>query len=343
MPSPDVVRPVNIPMLYNEPESHLDEMVASICKLPGIDKNSRFLGLTYKEESTLRRIRDRGYLNISSCNFQKDFGINATAAGLETVQQVISSGSCEKGLASRRPVDVLILRHIVEHAHDPMLFLTEVKNSLRPRYTVIEVPDCRRAISSFDYTTIWEEHISYFTPSTLLNLCVKAGFNPINCKVFPLPYEDSIVILLEEGGGKEEGLHLNDEILKCKNFGEQFPKHRKEILTFLERECAGGCCILGAGHLAIAFVHLHGIQHLLGGIFDDSTEKLNRIFPGTTLRIRPSSELSAGEFNRCLLCVNPASEQKVIDKFAQFRDNGGRFLSIFPISPNYLLSPHGTE
>src|SRR6266545_3978336 len=47
-------------IFYNEPESHLDDAAKVISRLPGLTSNSSIGGLTYKDESTLKRLDQLG-------------------------------------------------------------------------------------------------------------------------------------------------------------------------------------------------------------------------------------------------------------------------------------------
>ena len=42
-------------LTYNEPEGHLDDLVARLCELPGVNPEARIVGLTYKDDTTLQR------------------------------------------------------------------------------------------------------------------------------------------------------------------------------------------------------------------------------------------------------------------------------------------------
>ena len=44
---------------YNEPEEHLDRLAKTITKLPGINKYSKVCGLSYKEDTLLKRLKKK--------------------------------------------------------------------------------------------------------------------------------------------------------------------------------------------------------------------------------------------------------------------------------------------
>ena len=56
------------------------------------------------------------------------------------------------------------------------------------------------------------------------------------------------------------------------------------------------------------------------------------LMPGSRVPIRGAAALK--DIDICLLSLNPESEQKVVAKHQEFRESGGRFLSIFALSQN---------
>src|SRR5437870_2842091 len=74
---------------YNEPEAHLDVVVEMLQKLPGIGPASVIAGLSYNDDSTLKRFRDRGFVSTWRTDMASDLNINVPNAGIETVQSRI--------------------------------------------------------------------------------------------------------------------------------------------------------------------------------------------------------------------------------------------------------------
>ena len=91
----DAVRPIYDWLLYNEPEGHLDSVASTIKNLPGISVNSRFLGTTYKDESTLSRLNKLGLTN-TNCIKETDLLNTSKPFGLETIQDVLQSDQIQK-------------------------------------------------------------------------------------------------------------------------------------------------------------------------------------------------------------------------------------------------------
>lgn len=323
---------------YNEPERHLDEVAAALAHLPGLTPRSVFAGLTYKDDSTLARMKQLGFAATWRPDPQADLGIDSPCAGIESIQEQLTTSTAEK-LAARfgRP-DVLLVRHVLEHTHDTRAALDWAAKLVRPGgFVVFEAPDAARALDRLDYTTIWEEHTLYFTPATLRGCLERNGFEIVSLEAHPYTLEDSLVAIARPGAIARASPASPTEILRGARFVREFPRIRATIQQQLHDR--GRIAMLGAGHMTSAFVNLYGLAERIDFVVDDSANKQGLFMPGSRLPILPSSELVAGAIDLCLMTVRPEIEAAVVAKNAAFTARGGRLASVFPDSP-YALARH---
>jgi hypothetical protein len=167
-PPATLLRPQVDWLTYNEPEAHLDSLVGEINRLAGISSQSVIAGVSFKEDTTLARFNRLGYGNTWRIVPVDDLGADVNWVGVETIQERLTP-ECARAIAAHRGLaDVVVARHILEHAHQPSVFLEALQELVKPGgYVVLEVPDCSRALGDLDYTTLWEEHTLYFTPLLL--------------------------------------------------------------------------------------------------------------------------------------------------------------------------------
>jgi len=110
-------------IVYNEPEGHLDRMVNDLISLTGLQKNSSILGLTYKDDTTLERFKKRGYEKNYRLSLTEDLQIQTSLAGLETIQECVSATNFDSFTLYEDKPDLLLVRHVLEHAHNPRKFI----------------------------------------------------------------------------------------------------------------------------------------------------------------------------------------------------------------------------
>jgi hypothetical protein len=328
---------------YNEPEGHLDRLGGLIAALPGLTKGCAIGGITFKDDSLLRRLRERGFGRTWRLDPQSDLGIGEPGAGVETIQDRLNSASAKRIAGTRARADVVIARHIWEHAADPPGFIEALKELVVPQgYLVLEIPDCERALASCDYSTVWEEHSIYFTPATFRHSAALCGLSLHHYECFPYTLENSLVAIarLDHGTARPNlpQAVLETEKQRGQGFAAGLAIQRDKIGNYFARfrKEQGKIAILGAGHLACTFVNLLELKEHIDCLVDDNPHKRGSYMAGSGLPIYESRALLERDIKLCLLSVNAESEDRVIEKNRAFTAAGGIFHSIFPASKHAL-------
>lgn len=327
----------------SEPEKHLDDLVQTLTKLPGINKDADIWGVCWKEDSTLARFNKLGYGNTYRLQIDKDFGVEDHLADVEIVQDRLTFKKSQEIVSRLGRADMVIARHLIEHAHDVREFLKVIKNFLKPNgYLVLEIPDCRLSMEHLDYTTIWEEHILYFTPATFRSCFDYGGFKLVDFIEEEYSLENSYIgIARIADQPTHPTLHaqtLHEELKRGNRFADQFEVRRQEIRAYLEdfKKSYGKIAIFGAAHMSSAFINLMDLKDCIEFIVDDNPHKNGMFMPGSHLPIRGSSAILEKDIKLCLLTLAVASEEKVLANNREFISKGGMFKSIFPRNPNAL-------
>jgi hypothetical protein len=329
---------------YNEPEGHLDDLTDIMTALPGIGRGSVAAGVSFKDDSTLDRLERRG-LRRWRLDMRDDLGVAdwRPGYGVETIQDRLTPAVADEVVKRRGHADILLVRHILEHATSPPSFVEALKRLIAPHgYVVVEVPDCSRAMDACDYTTIWEEHTLYYTPDTFRNGFQSAGLGVVRSENYPYPFENSLVAIVSPNGASPasapDGAAVERERRRGAAFGEAFNARREKVRSALRahRRDRGRIALFGAGHLACTFVSVFGVEDTIEFIIDDNPHKRGMYMPGSRLPIVGSSALLEHDITLCLLSLNPIGEEKVIAKNAAFAERGGVFASIFPASAHAM-------
>lgn len=345
----DEMRPRFEWITYNEPESHLDEVARVISQLPGVTPGSTVGGLTYKDESTLRRLRELGLRDTWLADARYDLGVESPFGGIESIQDRLTVPTALRLAAKFGRPDVLLVRHVLEHSYDIHEVLRTARTLVQPGgYVLFEMPDARKALERFDYTTVWEEHLFYFTPVTLRQCFATAGFEVAYLNRFYYSQEDVLLAIVkpvaEPYALPATGAELAAELDRADRFVHEFPRIRDGIRGKVEQfaRTRGKVAMLGAGHLSGAFINLYGLEPLIDFVADDNAKKHGLFMPGSRAPILPSSELLTRDIGLCLMTVRAEIEDAVAGKNRAFTDRGGVLASVFPES-NYALDKIGHE
>ena len=328
---------------YNEPEEHLDHVTDHLLGMIESKENSVAAGVSYKDDTTLERLRERG-VGLTWRVTPEELGLSGSKTEIETVQHRFTMEKAAKISKNRGCLDILIVRHILEHTHDLCAFLSELKMLVKPEgLFVFEVPDCTSVLALKDYSTIWEEHVFYFTLLTLQTCLASNGFEIIHMENYPYPLENSIVLLARQrSSGHIPALPEQDrekDLDRVLNYFASFPSERELYRQVLAeyRYRGSKIALLGAGHLACAFVNLLQLREYIECILDDDPNRQGLFMPGSRLPIESSTTLSDPKINLCLLGLNPLNEDRVIAKQRGFVERGGELRSIFPVSERSIL------
>jgi hypothetical protein len=330
-------------LTYNEPESHLDDLVAHLHQLPGIGAGSRIVGLTYKDDSTLARFNRLGYSNTYRYEPGTDLGVQDRCAGLESIQAALDGAAAARLAAAHGVADLLLARHVLEHAHDPIGFLKALTALVKSEgYLLFEMPDCTKFIKACDYSFIWEEHIAYFSSQTLAAFVANAGLTLQETIVYPYPLEDSLLGIVRNEpraavrrARAQAQAQVEPLLADGQTFARRYPEIRTRLQSLFRAWQRDGkrIALFGAGHLAAKFANMFSLGDAIDCVIDDNPHKQDLLMPGSRLRVRGSGALKSRAIDLCLLSLNPESEQNVLAKNQAFLERGGRFLSIFASSP----------
>jgi hypothetical protein len=329
---------------YNEPERHLDGLAEFISRLPGLDEGPVVAGVSFKDDSMLARMNRLGFQHSWRIDPESDLKAPRPGVGVESIQDRLTPGAAEAAAKRYGPADIVLARHILEHAHHPMQFMEAVRKLARPDgYIVFELPDCQRALESGDYSTIWEEHVIYFTPETFRTALAYGGFPLAHFESQPYPLENCLIAVVKARNLQAPPLlaasMVRSEVRRAVNFGKALAATRKKWADFLSdfRQRQGGIAVFGAGHLACSFINLLGLREYVEFVVDDNSHKRGLFMPGSRLPILESPSLVERKIKLCLLCLSPESEEKVMQRNRAFVEGGGSFASVFPASHHALV------
>lgn len=330
-------------LTYDEPERHLDDLADVICSLPGITRNSVACGITYKDDTSLKRLENMKFGRTWHVNPEKDLGISIPGAGGESIlPRLTPKVAAELTKKYGRP-NVVIARHVYEHAPDTHRLLDALKQLVTPSgYVIFEVPDCTRLLDYKDYSMLWEEHILYFTQDTFQNSFGFTDFSLFRYQCYPYSIENALVAIVRPVENNKRAKLATDVLERELARGQSYAKGLKIYADKLQRYLRtyikerGKVTVFGAGHLACMYINLMEIRDYIEFVVDDNPNKKGLYMPGSRLPIHGSNLLTDENISLCLLSLSPESEAKVLMKNQLFIEQGGTFASIFPSSENRL-------
>ncbi len=332
----EAIRPRFDWLRNNEPEGHLDDLVDKLAGLPGMDPKARIIGLSYKDRSTLERLAKQGFEHVTDIA-PAELPAAESPFGLETLQHNLSVPDVIDDLRHRHgAANLLLVRHLVEHAESAARFLAALRGLLAPGgYLVLEFPDNERVLRSANHAFIWEEHFTYFTTASFRALADCVGARLVRFERYPYPFEDALVAVLQfDFTSVRANQPARGTVPGLLAFAERFPvEHVRwhEELSSL-KEQGKKLAVFGAGHLAVKLVNFMELAKFIDCVIDDHPRKTGLLMPGSRLPIVRSSDMHARGIRTCISTLSPESEIRVRQKLADYFEDGGRFIPAFQVT-----------
>jgi len=327
---------------FNEPEDHLGEMVQFISSLPGITTESRILGISKHDKPLLRQLSKAGFTQLDQLSATEDLGLPNENPSEVLIQSKFDFKNTESIANKRGSYDIVLVRRVLEHAYNGLEFVESLKALLSSRgLLVFEVPDCKSSLENGDVSTLWEEHISYFTEVSLETALSINRLDTVKVQIFDYPDENALVLAAHESAKisvEPSQDFWKEEHNRIDAFVKNLTEMKGQLREFFENYVSQGgkTAILGAGHRSCTFVNVLEIGKHMEFFIDDDPNKHSLHIPGCGLPIRNSISLVEEGITLCLLGINPLSEERFIQHQEEFKQRGGKFLSIAPKSVNAI-------
>ena len=339
------LKPVYDWVTYKEPEDHLDKVADMFVKLLS-KKDAKICGVTYKDDSTLERLKKRGFKNAIKLGAQKNLGSAAFSSGAGAFQSVLKVNQAQKIVQQHGKFDLIISRHVLEHVYDVFGFMDAIKQLLKPQgHVLFEVPDYTKSFGQLDYSTIWEEHLAYFTPETFKNCFSFCSLETEIFKAYPYQLENSLVAVVKNSGNSNTNPKFPDEnilereTIRALNFSREYAKTKNKIKSFFSefKKNNGKIAVYGAGHNACMLINAFELEDYIDCVIDDNANKQGLFMPGSHLPILSPSALLDRGIKLSVFSLNPGSEEQIVAKNQEFIKKGGIFLSFCPVSSYSIM------
>lgn len=325
-----------------EAMDYMEPWVKKIKGLPGINSNSKIVGLTQRDAPMVRLLEEQGFKNVS-CISRTELGIYDNSPGVERSHQSLSSALNKEILQKYKNADVLLVNRILHHVNEMNGFFQNIRSLIKPEgYLLFEVPDCTIGLNDLDYTLIYEQHVAYFTEETFQYFLESQSFKVLDYEMFYRPVEASLIVIAKIDDQAPRPMIpeiLKGELARFHNYQHQFAQQKRKLREYLAdyKQKVGKVAFFGAGHYGVTFLQLFELNKLVDCVIDDNPNKKDLYMPGSLIPIVPSNHLITSKIRLCILSVSPLNEDNIIANNPQFVGSGGTFASVFPASPHALV------
>jgi SAM-dependent methyltransferase len=256
-------------------------------------------------------------------------------------------GSATSGEIGREygKADLLLGNNVLAHVPNLNDFVAGMKIALKPQGVItMEFPHLMRLVAENQFDTIYHEHFSYFSFTTVEKVFAAHGITLFDVEELPTHggslriYGRHVEDLSKPVGERVADLKRREvatgmlELAYYDNFGEQVRETKRKVLEFLIAAKRAGKTIAGYGAPGKGNTLLNycGIRtDLLDYTVDRNPYKQGKYTPGTRIPILPTDRIR--ETRPDYVFILPWNlKDEITRQLAYIRDWGGKFVVPIP-------------
>ncbi len=315
-----VTEPIDADTLYRgfnynfsswKPEPHRAAELALILELAAPSSAAE---IGTNEGLFLSELRDAGVKTVAGIEPNPVCGQIARDRGLSIYEGMASVATAQQMVADHGRFDLVLSRQVLEHVPGVDTFFATARALVRDDgYLFIDCPDMQPAGALGDCTVLWEEHVTYFTRTTLEALLRANGFEPLAYRTYDFSGGAQAVLARRTPTFAPAEISDAAGVAFSERFALRFAEYASRLKAALARAREAGipATIYGGGSRACMLTNALRLEGL-GWATDDQRERHGKFLPGSRLEIRPSSSLNDGTGPLIvLLAVNNENEVKV--------------------------------
>jgi hypothetical protein len=312
----------------------------------GLQEGDLVVEIASNDGSLLKCFRECGTRTLG-VEPAKNIAELARSDGIVTISRFFDSDLASEVHAEHGPVSVVVANNVLAHVDEPRDFLQGCRILLEggDGLVVVEVPYVRDLLDRVEYDTIYHEHLSYFSATTIFRLMSEAGLTVQSVEHIPIhggslricanpsrPGEGSPVGVLELlEAEKKAGL---TRLETYELFERQVEESRQATLRLLDSLHSSDAAVAGYGAPAKGNTLLNycGITtDLLPYTVDRNPLKVELFTPGAHIPVLPYSVLSERRPD-CLFLLAWNFAEEIMRQESAFADRGGKFILPVPLA-----------
>jgi novobiocin biosynthesis protein NovU/D-mycarose 3-C-methyltransferase len=324
--------------------AHNESYARAVVEALELGRDDFVVEVASNDGSLLARFREHGVRTLG-IEPARNIAAVARERGIETIERFFEPACARDVRRSHGPAQAVIGNNVLAHVDDPVAFLAGARHMLAPGGRVIvEVPELSEMVSKLEYDTVYHEHLSYFSVTSLTRVCEEAGLRIARVDRVAVhggsvrvwagaadqvrDHSEAVRELAERE--RADGLTSLDRL---RAFARDVEAQRAALLELLRRLKASGKSVGGYGAPAKGNTLLNycGITtELLPYTVDKSPLKVGLFTPGSHIPVLPASELLARQPDYCLILAwNFADE--IARQQQEYARRGGRFVVPIPM------------
>ncbi len=323
---------------------HAEAYAAAMVERCGLGAGHQVIEVASNDGYLLRWFAERG-IPVLGIEPAGNVAAAAEAAGIPTLVKFFGAATARELAAAGTRADLLVGNNVLAHVPDLNDFVAGLKILLAPTGVLtMEFPHLLRLMAEDQFDTIYHEHYSYFSLSTVRRVFAAHGLTLFDVEELPTHggslrifarhaedvskrIEEPVVDLLAR-----EAADGFSHLETYRSFEERVRRVKRGLLRFLIEAREAGRSIAGYGAPAKGNTLLNycGVRtDFLDFTVDRSPHKQGRFLPGTRIPIHGPDRLREARPDYVLILPWNLKEE-IMEQMADVRSWGGRFVVAIP-------------
>jgi len=323
--------------------AHFEKFARQACERFSLGKNSLVVDIGSNDGILLRPFKKLG---VTVLGIEPDGAIAkfAQKSGVETISEFFSPKTASKVVSRFGQADLITATNVFAHINDIHEVAQGVKRILKKDGVfMVEAPYLLDFLEKNLFDTVYHEHLSYFSVSSLNRF-----FTEVGMELFDVQHVEShggsLRVFAQKRGGRHAREKSVDVYLKketayklrdmkvYEEYAKRIRENRSQLVSLLTSLRGKGKCIAGYGAPAKGNTLLNYFSigtDLLDYIVDDSAFKQGKYTPGKRIPV-VSGETLMKKPPDYLLIMAWNFAPSIMKKNEAFKKNGGRFIIPIP-------------
>ncbi|MCB2359372.1 class I SAM-dependent methyltransferase [Clostridium estertheticum] len=323
---------------------HAENYVNMMIERFKFDFNSQIIEVASNDGYLLQYFKKKGF-SILGIEPAKNVAAEAIKNGIPTKSEFFGVRLADELIEKNIQADLLIGNNVLAHVPNLNDFVLGMKKILSPKGIItMEFPHIFRLIEANQFDTIYHEHFSYLSLTTVKQVFEKHGIiifdveelstHGGSLRIYAKHIQDSTKNISENVSyimNKEIQMRL-DKIETYREFSQQVKETKRNILSFLINLKNEGKQIVGYGAPAKGNTLLNycGIRtDFLDYTVDISPYKQGLYLPGTHIQIFSPDKIK--ETKPDYIVILPWNiKEEIMEQMGFIKEWGGKFVTLIP-------------
>ena len=323
--------------------AHARKFVGEAIERFGYDSDSLVIEVASNDGYLLQYFRERD-VPVLGIEPASNVAEVARAAGIDTIDEFFGVALAERLRDQGRLCDLLIGNNVLAHVPDINDFVGGLGIVLgRDGVLSMEFPHLLKLIEQTQFDTIYHEHFSYLSLSTVQKIFAHHGLQIFDVQELPT-HGGSLRVYAQHAGGQQaigetvqkvladERRARLDSLDGYRGFSDKVLKVKADLLKFLDEAASADKTVVGYGAPAKGNTLLNfcGVgPDAIAYTVDRNPHKQRQLLPGTHIPVHAPEKIEETRPDYVLILPWNLKDE-VIEQLAGIREWGGKFVVPIP-------------